>query len=154
MFPCGPALPRRIKSLETANTLWEMPTRGVPPLPESGFAACTGKREDSAMSRRESSLVRPLPFLAAATLMAAGCGGRKTYPVQGKVLWSDGKPATELAGGMVQFDLVTWEPKEKVSPHATILEDGSYRLTSFKQHDGAPAGKYRVWVVPMIWTEG
>lgn len=85
---------------------------------------------------------------------ALGCGGVKTYPVQGTVTWLDGSPAKELAGGMVQFDLVTGDPKKAVSPRGTIREDGGYRLATFKEADGAPAGKYRVVVVPVIWTEG
>src|SRR5262245_62694231 len=87
-------------------------------------------------------------------LLGFGCGGRKTYPVEGRVVWSDGTPAKELAGGMVSFDLITDEPKDKVNPHGDIQEDGSFRLQTFKPDDGAPAGKYRVAVTPLYWTEG
>ena len=95
-----------------------------------------------------------LSFSMVTILATVGCGGVKTYPVEGKVIWPDGTPAKELATGMVQFDLITDKPKEQVSPHGEIQGDGSYRLSTFKLGDGVPAGKYRVAVVPHSWTEG
>lgn len=92
--------------------------------------------------------------LALILLAGAGCGGPRTYPVEGQVVWLDGTPAKELAGGMVQFDLITENENERVSPRGSIAEDGRYRLGTFKTNDGAPAGKYRVLVMPVIWTEG
>lgn len=93
-------------------------------------------------------------FLAIAIILSAGCGGRATYPVEGTVVWGDGTPATELAGGMVLFDLITSDAQEAVSPHGAIQQDGSYVLSTFRKGDGVPAGRYRVQVVPLIWTEG
>lgn len=87
--------------------------------------------------------------------LAAGCGGRATYPVEGSVVWADdGAPAKELAGGMVQFELDADAPKDAVSPRGAIRDDGTFRLTTFADGDGAPAGRYRVLVVPLVWTEG
>ena len=83
-----------------------------------------------------------------------GCAGRKQYPVKGTVVWPDGKPAKELAGGMVQFDRLPDETKVLASPRGKIEEDGSYQLGMLKDGDGAPPGKYRVLVMPLVWTEG
>src|SRR5262245_42026551 len=77
-------------------------------------------------------------------LAVVGCGGIKTYPVEGTVRFEDGKPAQELAGGFVNF-----EPQEgNVSAVGVIRADGTYRLTTLRPNDGAPAGKYRVAVTP------
>jgi hypothetical protein len=80
-------------------------------------------------------------------LLLTSCSGRKTvYPVTGKVLF-DGKPAQ---GAVVHF-----HPKDKsgklIVPVGQVGADGSFRLTSYKQDDGAPAGDYTVtvfWGVP------
>src|SRR5438067_1497363 len=41
-------------------------------------------------------------FLAA---LLSGCGSGGPYPVEGRVVWKDGSPATELSGSQVVFDL-------------------------------------------------
>lgn len=101
-------------------------------------------------------LCRPYGALVALSCITLlGCGGVKTYPVAGTVTWLDGTPAKELATGMVQFDLITDDSKgKKFSPQGGIQNDGTYRLGTFKPGDGAPAGKYRVLVMPHHWTEG
>ncbi len=73
----------------------------------------------------------------------------KTYPVAGKVVWSDGQPAAELAGGSVEFAAVE-EQALKVSPRGGIGPDGTFHLTTFRENDGAPAGRYRVLVMPPL----
>src|SRR5262249_26696490 len=60
------------------------------------------------------------------------------------ILFEDGKPAKELAGGFVHFDPV----EGKISALGEIRSDGSYRLYTNKKDDGAPLGKYRVTVSP------
>jgi hypothetical protein len=104
------------------------------------------------MDRRVSYCLRSVALLG--ILACLGCGGRRMYPVEGQVVWADGTPAKELAGGMVQFDLITDNAKESVSPQGIIGEDGRFRLGTAKPGDGAPPGKYRVLVMPLIWTEG
>ena len=44
---------------------------------------------------------RLMPLLLAALLLGglAGCGGPRLYPVAGRLVWEDGSPAKELAGG-------------------------------------------------------
>lgn len=78
----------------------------------------------------------------AGAAVAAGCGGGRAYPVEGKVVFADGQPAAELAGGSVVFE----SAEANVSATGEIGPDGSFRLTTYKDHDGAPAGKYKVVV--------
>jgi hypothetical protein len=79
----------------------------------------------------------------AAALVVAGCGGG-SYPVQGEVLWSDGTPATELAGGFVGFS----SEAAKLSARGEINPDGSFSLSSLRKDDGLPPGVYQVIVAP------
>jgi hypothetical protein len=83
---------------------------------------------------------------AVALLFAAGCGGgggvsAATYPVSGKVLLPDGKP---LPGGTIYF-----YPKESgSSASAEVSSAGEFSLKTADGRDGAPAGEYKVRVVP------
>ena len=77
---------------------------------------------------------------------ATGCSGNPapTYPVRGTVRL-DGKP---LARGTVLFEPAAPGPDGKVhSARATIGPDGSYRLSTFGEHDGAVAGRHRAVVL-------
>ena len=85
--------------------------------------------------------MRRLDFLF--VLLIVGCGSG-TYPVQGIVMYDDGKPATQLAGGFVSFQSV----EGGVSAQGDIQRDGSFTLSMFKQGDGALPGKYTVMVTP------
>lgn len=80
-----------------------------------------------------------LLFIAA----LSGCGSSGPYPVEGKVVWRDGTPARELAGSHVIFDL----PEKQTSARGIIQADGSFRLTTQKENDGALPGKYKVLIV-------
>jgi hypothetical protein len=73
--------------------------------------------------------------------VAVGCGTKK-HPVEGKVVWSDGSAAKELAGGMVVFE----STQAPLSARGEIREDGSFRLTTEVPNDGVPVGEYRVLV--------
>jgi hypothetical protein len=81
--------------------------------------------------------------VALALLGVAGCGGVNTYPVRGQVVYKDGAPVT---GGTVIFEPV--DKSAKVSARGDIRPDGSFRLGSYKDSDGAPEGEYHVLVVP------
>ncbi len=77
-----------------------------------------------------------------------GCGGDgrvDVYPVSGKVTVK-GQPA---AGAKVIFYSQNAELQTPgiPIPEGTVAEDGSYRLKSYKDGDGAPAGDYAVTVV-------
>lgn len=82
-----------------------------------------------------------LPLLA----IAFGCGEQEdvsppvpVFAVHGKVT-VDGQPAT---GAMVYFHPL--ELSEWPRPHAMVETDGSFRLSTFREADGAPQGKYSV----------
>jgi hypothetical protein len=73
----------------------------------------------------------------------AGCGSR-TYPVEGRVVFRDGKEATELAGGFVTFEA----EESQVSAQGEIQPDGTFRMGTFKPGDGAVPGRHKVLVMP------
>ncbi len=69
-----------------------------------------------------------------------GCGSG-LYPVEGKVVWKDGGPATELAGSNIIFEAADTSALGSIQPDAT------FRLTTNKPNDGAPAGDYKVLIL-------
>src|SRR5437764_14956105 len=92
-----------------------------------------------------------LVVLTTGLLLAAGCsGGKRLYPVEGTVVYDDGKPAVELAKGTVSFESV-----ENLSNVAgDIRSDGTFRIRTPPGKDGAPAGKYRIIVLPAEGSDG
>jgi hypothetical protein len=79
--------------------------------------------------------------LLLAPFSAAGCGGGPaTYPVNGKVVWKQGGPATELAGYIVSFE----SEDKKTSGSGAIQSDGTFAIGTFAETDGAVPGKHRV----------
>lgn len=89
------------------------------------------------------NLSRLRPLLSLALLTSAGCGSGM-YPVEGKVVYADGKPATELAGGTVLFN----STEMRVAASGEIDSTGSFRLTTQKPNDGARPGTYKVGLSP------
>jgi hypothetical protein len=89
--------------------------------------------------RRRRSTRAVVAFLVFAL---GGCGGGGLHPVQGKLVYEDGQPVTELAGYSVTFT------SEKLGKSAVgdIAEDGSFRLTTERPNDGALPGEYQVIV--------
>jgi hypothetical protein len=67
----------------------------------------------------------------------AGCGGGRTASVEGKLVWADGTPAKELAGGVVMFQTADGATKM----HGVIGPDGAFELA-----DAVPEGTYQVYV--------
>jgi hypothetical protein len=85
-------------------------------------------------------------LLPAAWLCLAGCSsGPKTYPVEGTVVFKDGTP---FPGGLVEFEPVTADPKLRVNARGAVQPDGTFRLTTFKEGDGAVEGQHRAVVLP------
>jgi hypothetical protein len=82
--------------------------------------------------------------------LTAGCADRSgvtglnvaLYPVKGRVLLPDGKP---LGAGAVEFVLVDGPA---ISSAGELTPDGSFALETEGVGSGAPAGAYRVRVVP------
>ena len=83
-------------------------------------------------------------LLVACLLLApAGCGGPGLHPAGGKVVFPDG---TALPGGLVLCEPV--DADVKVSVRGEIRPDGTFRLGTYRNDDGAPEGKYRVQIQP------
>ncbi len=83
-------------------------------------------------------------------IAASGCGGTGTYPVEGVVVFKDGKP---LTGGLVMFEL-TGDGPAKVCARGDIQSDGTFRLSTTKPNDGAAPGLYRAWITPPLPSGG
>jgi len=79
-------------------------------------------------------------FLLAAFF--SGCGPSKVQ-VSGKVVWKDGKPATELANGQIIFDC-----KETLtSARGVIQADGTFKINTEGPKDGVMPGLYNIAIV-------
>src|SRR5262245_27637772 len=85
--------------------------------------------------------------LAAAFLAVAlvGCGSSK-YQIEGRVVWTDGKPATELAGYTVDFEAL----EARVSATGIIKTDATFELSTDRPGDGVIAATYKVAINPPI----
>jgi hypothetical protein len=82
-------------------------------------------------------------LLFAATLLLPGCrddGRIPTYPAGGTVKVSGGRP---LAGGAILC-----ESPHGLAARAVIEDDGTFRLGTYEQSDGAVEGKHRVAIRP------
>jgi hypothetical protein len=106
------------------------------------MALCTQHHTMAKMHERPLLIVVGLFLLTG----ACGCARRDLYPVRGRVVFDQGGPIDPLAGGLVIFEPL--DPKMKVSARGDIQPDGSFRLSTFQQGDGAPLGEYRVLVSP------
>jgi hypothetical protein len=77
-------------------------------------------------------------------VLVVGCrddGRLSTYKVTGKVVLSNGTP---LQGGWI----VCESPQHGLAARGVIDTDGTFRLGTFEQSDGAVAGKHRVAITP------
>ena len=76
-------------------------------------------------------------------------GRKPTFPVSGRVLLPDGKPAEHA---LVVFHPVDESGEGIGKPHGKVGADGGFKLTTYDADDGAPAGEYRVTVE--LWLAG
>ena len=79
-------------------------------------------------------------------LSLAACGHsdhKPVYPVTGTVLYK-AKPAEGAQVVFIPLDSV--EPKMP-HPGAQVRKNGSFRLSTYRSYDGAPAGRYAVTIV-------
>ena len=83
-----------------------------------------------------------LSVVAASMVALCGCGGTGKVPVRGTVVFEDGSPAKEMAGGTVIFELIGGT----VSARGEIQPDGTFQLTTEKKNDGVLPGRHRVAV--------
>lgn len=85
---------------------------------------------------------------------AVGCQTKKPWetavPTSGTVNF-DGKP---ISGAEVTFVPVGTDVPNSVRPSATTKADGTFKLTTHAQDDGAPVGEYQVSVLwhPLVDT--
>lgn len=89
--------------------------------------------------------IRATAVILGTTLLTLSCSQKSAvavYPVRGTVLYRD-KPA---AGARVVFHPVNSAAHDQPVPQATVDADGSFRLSTYTQHDGAPPGTYAVTV--------
>lgn len=85
-------------------------------------------------------------------LLVSGCSRSRTdrwptYPVTGRLFVGE-KPA---AGARVKLSAVEDKKLAGLCPHALVEPDGTFRLTTYKTGDGAPAGNYALtvsWPLP------
>lgn len=80
--------------------------------------------------------------IAAVAVGVSGCASR-TYSVEGVVVFADGQPATELAGGAVEFEI----PGGDTSARGEIGPEARFSLGTFKRGDGAVPGTHRALVI-------
>ncbi|UUO07759.1 hypothetical protein M4951_05470 [Blastopirellula sp. J2-11] len=92
-----------------------------------------------------------LSCLAALCLAACiGCeAGVPTHPVSGKVLQADGTPAQS---GLIEFR-TTAEDGSVINARGQIESDGTFRLSTFGQDDGALAGDHQAILVSPATSE-
>jgi hypothetical protein len=84
------------------------------------------------------------PVLVAVGAMLAGCDHRPTtFPVDGKVTYTDGAP---LAGGTVEF-LTTTADGQRINARGRTDLTGAFTLGTFAEDDGALAGRHQAIVV-------
>lgn len=81
-----------------------------------------------------------------------GCGGPKTLPVNGTVVFTG---ATENAKELAGYN-ITIEPEapnaegKKHSGSGVIGADGTFKISTFDLNDGAVPGKHKVAITPPI----
>jgi hypothetical protein len=96
-------------------------------------------REKSSMS---GDLIRAAALLAFCAGAAPGCGEEierpETFPVQGRVTYQ-GKP--------VPRGTITFQSDDGQAAVGEIQPDGSYRLSTFEEGDGAVLGHHKVYII-------
>jgi hypothetical protein len=82
------------------------------------------------------------PLLA---ICATGCGDNRAevFPVQGKVIFPDGKPVRQGTVELLSMD-------HRINAAGTIRDDGTFVLGTYTDSDGACAGKHKVIVTQLI----
>jgi hypothetical protein len=75
------------------------------------------------------------------SLLVGGCGPRHppTYPVQGSVVFDTGEP---VSWGTIEF----YCAESRIAARGKIASDGTFRLSTYDEGDGAVAGKHLVTV--------
>lgn len=83
----------------------------------------------------------------------SGCGGQKLYPVQGKIVYTDGTPAKDLEGYTValeSIDQAATAEKAGVSGWGRVQADATFHISTYREGDGAVPGRHRVAITPEV----
>ena len=98
------------------------------------------------MSSPATSFVRIVhPIILVLAIVASGCYKQAddrlpVFPTRGKVFYR-GKPAD---GALVQLHPLNLDKPLAFNPRARVGANGTFALTTYDVHDGAPAGAYAV----------
>lgn len=98
---------------------------------------------------RGSRMQMSWALIVVSVVCVAGCGGRTTHQVTGKVQYQDGSP---ISGGI---RVIRLEPADDTTAEirkvasGMIEPDGSFEMFTRKPGDGVIAGKYRVTLTVM-----
>lgn len=84
-----------------------------------------------------------IAVFAACFVVLAGCGG-KTVPINGRAKFKDGSDVSALQG----YEVNLQADGGGASSYGTIEPDGTFKISTFGQNDGAVPGKHRVTVTP------
>ena len=86
-----------------------------------------------------------LASIVCVTVLLVGCGKpsneKPVYQVQGKIL-VDGQPADQVQIGL--HDVAGLDKNRPTYPQGFSQPDGSIRLSTYADGDGAPEGEYKV----------
>ncbi len=101
--------------------------------------------ESKNFMKRLSLFLLPLVFII-------GCGGPKTVPVNGTVVFTGTtETAKELAGYSITMEPETPNAEgKKHSGSGLIGADGTFKISTFEQNDGAVPGKHKVAITPPV----
>jgi len=105
------------------------------------------------------TVYRLLLLSLAATVVVTGCRPAKTpkldtYPVSGQVM-VNGKPAVRAEVRMRPSKPLLDPMKRSVEPYGIVEADGMFRISTYRDKDGAPPGEYAITVVwPTVTVEG
>ena len=99
------------------------------------------------LQRNLNSCVVRACWSLAILVLFTGCSSQlKTYEVDGRVEFENGRP---VVVGLVEC----LSNEHNVNARGTIRKDGSFSLTTFEDGDGAVAGKHQCVVIQMIIGE-
>ncbi len=84
-------------------------------------------------------------LLTALFMMGCGSGKPETVPASGKVVFNK---STAPVGALVVFHPTDPNLEKKIGgkPFGRVQEDGSFKLSTYGEDDGAPEGEYGVTV--------
>jgi hypothetical protein len=87
--------------------------------------------------------ITQVAILLAITCFHTGCGGQ-TVPIDGRVKFKDGSDISVLQGHKVNM-----QPEGGgARSYGTIEADGTFKISTFGNNDGAVPGKHQVTVTP------